>query len=302
MNFTSPPPLRPGDTIGVMAPSSRLPPAHLEAAAKILEGYGYKVFIHPQCYETLHQSAGTHEQKIAALHDLAKDKNIHAVFFAAGGNRALHLLDKIDYDLISANPKIYMGFSDCTALLNAFAARCGLVTWHGPTLRKFHVGHNQADKNIRLLEGKDKTIHLTGATVYKSGTAEGRLFGGNLNVFRRLIGSKDMPDITKAILFFEDCNEETSRLDAELCYMRRSGFFDKASAIIFGQFTNLLDTGTPFGFSFEDIVREHTNGLNIPILLNAPFGHAQDLHAMPIGHKAILNGDTLSLINLESIN
>ena len=295
LTYELPKSLQAGDTIGVMAPSSRFPQADLEAASKILQGYGYKVFIHPQCYETLHQSAGTHAQKIAALHELSADKNINAVFFAAGGNRALHLLDKIDYDLIARHPKIYMGFSDCTALLNAFAARCGLITWHGPTLRKFHVGHNQADANIRLLEGKDKIIPLDAATVLKPGTATGRLFGGNLNVFRRLIGSREMPPIDDAILFFEDCNEETSRLDAEFCFLRRSGIFDKASAIIFGQFTNLLDTGTPFGFTFEDIIAEHTHGLNIPILMNAPFGHAEDLYAMPIGAHATLRNAQLIL-------
>ena len=291
-----PPFLKPGDTIGVMAPSSRFPHTDLESAAAILKGYGYNVFIHQQCYETLHQSAGTHEQKIAALHELASDTNINAVFFAAGGNRALHLLDKIDYGLIAANPKIYMGFSDCTALLNAFAARSDLITWHGPTLRKFHVGHNQQDFNIRLLEGKEKTIPIGGTTVAGNGVAKGRLFGGNLSVFRRLLGSREMPDITDAILFFEDCNEETSRLDAELCFMRRSGFFEKASAIIFGQFTKLLDTGTPFGFSFEDIVAEHTAGLNIPIVMNASFGHAEDLYAMPIGQMAELSNGSLKLM------
>lgn len=291
-----PPFLKPGDTIGVMAPSSRFPHADLESAAAILKGYGYKVFIHPQCYETLHQSAGTHEQKISALHELAANKDIKAVFFAAGGNRALHLLDKIDYDLIAANPKIYMGFSDCTALLNAFAARSNIITWHGPTLRKFHVGHNQQDFNIRLLEGKEKTIPVGGTMIAGNGVAKGRLYGGNLSVFRRLVGSKEMPDITNAILFFEDCNEETSRLDAELCFLRRSGVFEKASAIIFGQFTKLLDTGTPFGFSFEDIVAEHTAGLNIPIVMNASFGHAEDLYALPIGATVKLENSVLHIL------
>lgn len=295
MAMKCPAPLKKGDTIGVMAPSSRFAKSDLESAAVILKSYGYDLFIHPQCYETFHQSAGTHAQKIDALHELASDKNINAVFFAAGGNRALHLLDKIDYNLIAANPKIYMGFSDCTALLNAFSARSDLVTWHGPTLRKFHVGHNQQELNIRLLEGKEKVISLPGVQIINKGSAEGRLFGGNLNVFRRLIGSREMPDTKGAILFFEDCNEETSRLDAELCFLRRSGMFDNASAIIFGQFTGLLDTGTPFGFSFEDVVREHTQGLNIPVLMNAPFGHEKDLTAFPIGQKVILKDTTLYL-------
>jgi muramoyltetrapeptide carboxypeptidase len=96
-----------------------------------------------------------------------------------------------------------------------------------------------------------------------------------------------------AILFLEDINEEYSKIDRELCALRRSGMMDKLSAIIFGQFTNLQDTGAiPFGFSFEDIVRENTDGLNIPILMNAPFGHGKELlYAFPIGQKALLEGN-----------
>lgn len=296
MKTLFPPALKIGDTIGVMAPSSRFAREDLESAATILKGYGFKVFIHPQCYETHHQSAGTHEQKIAALHELASDKSINAVFFAAGGNRALHLLEHMDFGLIASNPKIYIGFSDCTVLLNAITANTGIVTWHGPTLRKFHVGHAQEKLNIDLLIGNTKIIPLSAAIELNSGTAQGSLYGGTLSVFKRLIASKDMPDLTNAILFFEDCNEELSRIDAELCFMRRSGIFEKAVGIIFGQFINMLDTGTPFGFTLEDIIREHTDGLNIPILMNAPFGHGNDLPAFPIGANVRLENKALTIL------
>lgn len=296
MNTIIPPALKKGYTIGVMAPSSRFPHEDWEQAKAILEKHGYQVFIHPQCYETMHQSAGTTQQKVSALHALASDTNIKAVFFAAGGNRALHILEHVDYDLIKSNPKIYMGFSDCTALLNAITTRTGMVTWHGPTFRKFYVGHNQEDLNLRLLEGQEKSIPLTGATALQDGIATGRLIGGNLSVFRRLIGSAEMPDTSGAILFFEDCGEEWSRMDADLCFLRRAGVFKKAAAIVFGQFTDMKDTGRPFGFTFEDIIREHTDGLNIPVLINAPFGHEKDLTAFPIGAAAQLEKSTLKLI------
>src|SRR5690606_12934811 len=110
MTALIPPPLKQGDTIGVMAPSSRISKEDVEAGAKALEDRGYKVAIHPQTFETLHQSAGTYLQKRDALHDLAKDDSIKAVIFATGGNRSLPLLDLLDYALIAANPKIYMGF------------------------------------------------------------------------------------------------------------------------------------------------------------------------------------------------
>lgn len=294
MNFLNSPPLRPGDTIGVMAPSSRIAAEALDAAQKFLEGKGYKLFIHPQCHAVLHQSAGTSAQKIAALHDLAADDSIRAVFFATGGNRALHMLDGIDYSLLAAHPKIYMGFSDNTALLNAIAARCGLITWHGPTFKRTPQ-NPQIDFNLSLLSGVQKQIPLPGVKLFRDGCAQGRLFGGNLNVFRRLMGSGEMPDTQGAILFFEDCNEEVSRLDAEFCHLRRSGILANASAIILGQFTGLQDTGTPFGFTLDDIIAEHLAGLDIPILTNAPSGHGADLTAFPIGAHVRLENMVLTI-------
>lgn len=289
----TPPFLFPGDTIGIMAPSSRINAADVEAACKVLHERGYKTFVHPQTYEQLHQSAGTNEQKCDALHDLVRNPDIQAIFFATGGNRALHLLDKIDYNLIAANPKIFMGFSDNTALLNAISARCGIVTYHGPTLKRVTTNHD-LEFNLSFLSGKEEAITLDGANVARGGSAEGILIGGNISLFQYLIASGDSPDANGAILFLEDCHEEWSRIDRAFCYFRRCGLLDKIGGLILGQFTNMLDTGTPFGFTFEDIIAEHTKGLNIPIITHAPVGH--DAHRniiMPIGARMKLDGTTL---------
>lgn len=294
MNFKMPPALRPGDTIGIMSPSSRIDAALVEAGAALLRDKGYDVFIHPQTYAQLHQSAGTNEQKRDALHDLVRDPKIKAVIFSTGGNRSLHLLDHLDYDLIKKNPKIYMGFSDNTVLLNKITAETGIVTYHGPALKRL-VKNPQIDFNLRLLAGEEKIIPLDGAKILREGTAKGILIGGNLSLFQYLIESGEIPAPKGAILFLEDIAEEYSRIDRDFCYLRRTGLMDKIGGLILGQFTDLLDSGTPFGFSFEDIIAEHTQGLNIPILTNAPFGHATDLYSLPIGHLATLKNNQLIL-------
>jgi muramoyltetrapeptide carboxypeptidase len=291
-----PPALKIGDTIGIMAPSSRVEQNDIDSCTAFLHSHGFRTFVHPQTFEHLHQSAGTNEQKRNALHDLAKNPDIAAVFFATGGNRALHLLDIIDFDLIRAHPKIYMGFSDNTALLNAITARTGIITYHGPTAKRLPTTP-QAEFNLRLLKGEENVIPLTGATSLHKGSAEGFLIGGNISLFQYLIHSGDMPDANGAILFLEDCYEEWSRIDRDFCFFRRSGLLDKINGLILGQFTNMLDTGTLFGFTFEDIIAEHTAGLDIPIITNAPFGHDAALnYIMPIGQKVRLNGFGLELI------
>lgn len=292
-----PPFLKPGDMVGVMAPSSWIAQSDLETARTFLEGQGYRVYLHPQCYagKGPSQYAGTVSEKIAALHDLAGNKEIKAVFFATGGMRSLTILDGIDYKLIAANPKIYMGFSDHTALLNSITAKTGLITFHGPTFKRLPK-NPQADFNLRLLAGAEKEISLSGATILRDGTANGQLIGGNLSVFRSL-GDKDIPASDGAILFLEDIKEELSTIDRNLCALRRSGFLGKASALIFGQFTDCGDSGTPFGMTLEEIILEHTAGLNSPILVNAPFGHDVDLPIFPVGQKASLAGTKLTLIS-----
>lgn len=292
--YDLPKPLQAGDTIGVMAPSSRVDAADLESGAAVLRRKGYHVLIHPQCGARYHQSAGMNQEKIDALHDLVKNPDVKAIIFATGGNRALHLLDIIDYDLIEKHPKIYMGFSDNTALLNAITAKTGIITYHGPTAKRL-TKNPQVDFNLSLLAQKEKTIPLTGSTVFREGSTNGILVGGNLSLFQYLVESNEMPDPHGAILFLEDIAEEYSRIDRYFCYLRRSGILGKIGGLVLGQFSDMRDSGTPFGFTFEDIITEHTDGLNIPILMDAPFGHADDLYALPIGARATLNNTNLIL-------
>ena len=297
MTETSPPPLKPGDTIGVRAPPSRVANEDLQTATGALTTRGYKVFIHPQCHETDRQSAGTTAQKIAALHDLALNPDIKAVFFAVGGNRALHMLDGIDYSILKKNPKIYMGFSDNTALLNAITAKTGIVTYHGPVFKRIPVTP-QADFDLAVLEGREKSIPLDNLAILREGRARGTLFGGNLSLIRAMKNS-DLPKGEGSILFLEDIREEYSKVDRELCALRRDGLFDRLGGIIFGQFSAMQDTGsTPFGFTLEDIIREHTEELNIPVFMTSSFGH--EIHTnyvMPIGAQAEIDS-SIPFVNL----
>ncbi len=298
MAATLPPPLKQGDTIGVMAPSSRIGKDDLDTAKAFLEGKGYKVLIHSQTYlhagtEAKTQYAGSVEEKLGALHDLARDPNVKAVFFATGGQRALGLLDEIDYKLIAANPKIYMGFSDHTALVNSISARTGLVTYHGPTFRRF-MTNPQADFNLRLLSGAEKSIPLDRARTVKKGTAKGALCGGNLAMIRSLQES-DMPITDGGFLFLEEISEELTTVERDFCALRRRGILKRIGGLVLGQFTDMKDTGTPFGMTLDDIVAEHTAGLNIPVVMNAPFGHDIDLYALPVGQTVSLADNRLTL-------
>jgi muramoyltetrapeptide carboxypeptidase len=285
-----PPSLKPGDTIGVMAPSSYVERDDIERSVAVLEERGYNVFVHPQTYEREHQSAGTHLQKSLAFQGLWQREDINAIWAAGGGNRALHLLEAINFEKLKDNPKTLIGFSDVTALLNAVYAHVGLTTFHGPVFKNIHK-YGQLDHCLATLSGEAPPYPLEDAVVINDGTAEGPLVGGNLSLFQYLPQTLPGNFCEGAILFLEDCHEDLSKIDRMVLHLRRLGVFKNAAGLIFGLFTDLTDSGRPFGFTLEDIIREHTSDLDIPVLMNAPFGHGDTLYTLPIGQKAILKTD-----------
>jgi muramoyltetrapeptide carboxypeptidase len=284
-------PVLPGDCIGVMAPSSFVERSDVEKSQAALEAKGYKVYIHPQTNARHHQSAGTHKEKLQALHELYEDERIHAIWAAGGGNRALYLLDDLDYALIKKNPKPLIGFSDVTTLLNAITARTSVVNIHAQVFKNLH-GHPQFEDTLAVLAGERKSLSLTEAQIVQDGKASGLLVGGNLSLFHYLCGTLDCPPLEGAILFLEDCGEELSRFDRMFAQMRRLGVFKKIGALVLGEFTDVRDGGRPFGFTLEEIVRENVAERRIPVVLNAPFGHGKTCFALPVGHNAALDTAT----------
>lgn len=286
-----PPALKSDDTIAVMAPCSRVPDLDsLQDSVKALEGRGFKVEIHSQTGATHQSSAGTDDEKIAALHELIKRPDVKAIIAARGGNHAGSLLPKIDYSLIKQNPKIIIGYSDMTVLLNSIYKETGLITFHGPMMNNIAaLKAEQLDQCFNLLAGAATDIPLPGAQIFKPGIAQGTLVGGNLSLLTSLLGTKWQPDFTNAIILLEDCDDELSRTDRRLLHLLNANAFNKAAGIIVGDFSNMTDNGTiPFGFSLEESIARVTDGLNIPVITNAPFGHGKDFYTCPIGATATL--------------
>ncbi len=289
-----PAPLQKGDVIGVMATSCHIAREAIVTATNFMEAEGYKVFVHEQTFNQHHQSAGTAQEKVDAMHDLFTNKDIKAIFGARGGNRASTMLDTLDYDLIRSNPKILIGYSDLTAPCSAITAKTGLVTFHGPMFRELPT-HQDYHFMIDVLEGNQTTLDLSNCTIAKSGEASGKIMGGNLSVLQGLIGTPYQPDFNNAILILEDVADHISRYDRMFCHLRNAGILQNLSALIIGSFSDMKDSeGNPFGFSLRDIVEEHTFGTDYPIIIDAPFGHDKILKTLPLGANATLINNQLS--------
>jgi muramoyltetrapeptide carboxypeptidase len=276
--------------LGLIAPSSIISYDTFRSGIKILEDKGLDVFVHPQYEETEHSSAGTPDQKADALHDLFSDPSINTIMAARGGNRASHILDKLDYDLIKQHPKLYIGFSDSTALSCALYKKAGLNSLWGPVVQSLPSLTKAAkDHFFDLIQKKPTQYPLEQAEILTKGKASGPLLGGSLSILCAQIGTDYLPNFEGAILFVEDVGEELNRIDRMLLQLKRALPFEALSGILFGQFTQIKDTGTPFGYSLKDIICEHTQDLNIPIVMNAPFGHIDNFHALPFGSISTLD-------------
>ncbi len=285
--------------IGIFSPSSWVEEEDINASVSFLQSHGVGTHIHPQTFARDNQSAGTHEAKLQAFYDLWYNPEISYIWAAGGGNRCLHWIDSIDYKRLdeAGAPKPVIGFSDVTALLCGLYAHKGYSGIHGPTFNRLHK-NPQREHLLGLLRGESTHYDFPDATAINHGQAKGHLIGGNLSVFQYLPQTLPGSFWDGAILFLEDCNEELSRLDRMLLHLRRLGVLPSVAAILLGDFGDLPESGKPFGFTLNDIIQQHTQGLNIPILMDAPFGHGHNLFSFPIGAQAHIDisGNTNQLI------
>ncbi len=278
-------------TFGICAPSSYARLENFEPGLARLRALGHDLVVHPQSYGRLRdtQLAGTAQEKIAALYDLMADPKVDMILTACGGQTAAHILAELDYARLT---KPIIGFSDTTSLLNAAYAKTGIIQYHGPGVTWFKPDRLPDDlyqQFLDLITGANTTIPLPDAVIQKPGVAAGPLIGGNLSVFQSLLATPYLPDLTGAILFFEDVGAELSTLDRILNQFRLAGILDRAAGLIFGQFTDTLDTGRPFGFPVPEIIAQYTQNLKIPVVTNGPFGHTPRLISFPVGATVTLD-------------
>jgi muramoyltetrapeptide carboxypeptidase len=303
--------LKIGDTIGIMAPSTWIHSEDADKAVATLKNMGMNVFLHPQALLQKGPSAGTVDQKIAALHELFADKDIAAIFSARGGVRGLHSLDRIDYDLIRQNPKIFTGFSDITAFHSALYTRAKLVTFHTQNVSQYKDSTNQTTQlTLDFLMGNAPNTLWSDSSqiqILKSGQASGVLFGGNLTMLATtlLAGNLYTPSLAGKILVIEEIDEEIRQIDRLLGALRLRGAFDEIVGLVFGYMTGTRDTGDAIRFdtTIQEIILEHTHAMRGPIILNAPFGHEDLNYPFPIGVEAgltALENQSVELKLLES--
>jgi muramoyltetrapeptide carboxypeptidase len=295
--------LKPGDVVRLVAPSGPVFSDALMDGVKLLSGR-YRVRHDPSIlFAAKGYLAGPDEQRRKSLIEAFSDDEARAIFMARGGYGLLRIVADIDPELLIRHPKPVVGFSDGTVLL-ALAARVGLAAIHGPVATQLgRLPSEDWAALTTLLESPEPQPLLGELEVLHPGRAEGRLLGGNLEVFSRLIGTPILPDLDGAILFLEEVGERPYRLDRLLTHLELAGVFARVAAVVMGDLVECEEpadsrlTVPPPG----EVVRERLGRLHIPVVLGGHFGHGERNRPLPYGVLARLDTSTRSLVALEGV-
>lgn len=272
--------LKPGDTIGIVAPASPFDRRSFDKGTRVLKSMGFNLVIPDDIFVKNDYLSGLDQQRADLLNRLFGDPDIDGIICARGGYGTLRILPLLDEDAIARHPKAFIGFSDITVLLGFLVQRCRMVAFHGPTVTTL-ANADRLTRDRLLAALTDPTaLSLSAASnhVIRSGSATGKLHCGNLTVLCHLTGTPFQPDFSGGILLIEDRGEAPYRIDRMLTQMLLAGRFDGLAGLALGTFTDCGPTE-----AVHRIVADRLGGLNIPILAGFNVGHATANMTLPVG-------------------
>jgi muramoyltetrapeptide carboxypeptidase len=305
--------LQPGQTIGLIAPASPVDDDELvHAAIETVASLGFQVKPGRHLFARHGYLAGSDAQRAADLNAMFGDPSIDAIMVLRGGYGSSRLLPALDYELMHRNPKVFMGYSDLTTVLNAITAQTGLVTFHGPIMHYTFTEYTLGELDKVLFTPQAPVVigapppfapqpgrveRTNRVTTIVGGKARGRLVGGNLTLLTHLLGTPYAPDFAGKILFLEDVREEIYRIDRMLTQLWLAGAFAQAAGVALGKFT---EYGQVRGFTLAEVLAERCRAQPVPAVRGLMIGHVADMTVIPIGCEAELDADAGTLTLLET--
>jgi muramoyltetrapeptide carboxypeptidase len=308
--------LRAGDTVGLITPSSYVSdPDRLALAEHTLKYFDLKPKFGKNVRKRNGYLGGSTPERLDDLHSMFADPSVNAVFAIRGGYGSAQLLDRIDYSLLRKNPKIFLGYSDITALHLAIQKRAGMVTFHGPVALSGFSEYTQKNFRRALFE----TAPLGAVTnpseanplrpahtlrTIRPGKARGPLVGGNLTLISTTMGTPFEIETRGRILLLEDVDEQPYSIDRMLTQLRLAGKFDGVAGVIFGECNACRPRDYKPAFestlSLGEVLDEILGQLPVPVLSGLTFGHTDDQLTLPLGVMAALDADKGELVIEEA--
>ncbi len=269
----------------------------MQRAVRVFEDLGYELLLGKSTGLKEDKCAGSAAERAADIMAMFKDPTIDAIICARGGYGGNRVLPLLDYDVIRANPKIFIGYSDITGFLTSFAQKSGLITFHGPMLTTY--GKETIQYNLdtfqQVLSGQhdlriDSTQKCTARSL-KPGVASGPLWGGNLTLVIERLGTSDQIDTRGSILFIEEIDEKLYAFERMLLHLKNSGSLLHINGLLVGEMVEMGDTEVPFGKNTDEIILDVCSDLDIPIISNFPCGHGDYQATLPVSHHVEIHAN-----------
>jgi len=308
--------LKAGDTVGLITPATYVPdPDRLASARRMLNYFGLKMKMGKSAGKRMGDYNLSIKERADDLHDMFRDPEINGIICVRGGYASMQVLDKIDYDLIRKNPKVFVGYSDITAMHLAINRYSRLLTFHGPMTLATFTDYTREHYKKALFDTKplgklsnppekNEMRPLHPIRTVRSGNASGQLTGGNLTLITATLGTPYEIDTKGKILFIEDIDEEPYSIDRMLTQMRLAGKFENIAGLIFGECANCMprdykpSLGLPY--SLGEVIDNILGGLKVPVFYGMTFGHTDDQLTLPMEVTATMDADAGTLEITES--
>ena len=287
-----------GDTLGIIAPSSPFDKLKFRSGISVLEEMGFTVFFPETIFEQKGYLAGSDVHRADIINSMFANPDIKGIICARGGYGALRILPMIDFNTVASHPKVFIGCSDVTVLLNAFYSKCGMVSLHGPMIESLAKALDQTKQSLCdvLLKEQALTVPCKDRVVIHSGMASGIMAGGNLTTLCHLIGTPFEPDFSGQILLLEDIGESPYRIDRLLMHMKLAGCFEQIRGIVLGSFKGCGEPDLVYQI-FDDIFSNDS----FPILAGFDIGHDEPNLTIPFGINASFDTAVGNLCFDESV-
>lgn len=294
--LVKPPALRPGDTVGIVAPASNIKRSDLDSGCEALRRAGYRPFYFDSILDHDLYFAGSVERRVRELEEMFLRDDVRAIVCARGGYGSNYLLKALDLEKIKAHPKIFVGYSDITTLLTYFADAAHLVTFHGPMAAKDWAHEDGVNlpawqaalSGVTPWEVPWEVPLNAGVTGLAGGEAEGVLYGGCLSILVASLGTPYEIKTDGTILFLEDVAAKPFQIDRMLLQLKLGRHLDAVRGIVFGEMLDCIQTANQ-GYTLQEVVTRIVGDLGVPVAFGVKSGHVTSGNiTLPFGVRARL--------------
>ncbi len=295
--------LRRGDTIGIVAPASSFDPEKFKQGARMLRKLGYKVKYERVMFSRYWSQSGHDKKRAEQIDRMFADPEVKAIFCAKAGYGSIEIIPYLDREIISKNPKIFVGYSDITILLLYLQEMANMVVFHGPVVsNEIYEGMNYRtlDYLIQLISKPRPLGKIESPSVQSlgSGKAAGRLVGGNMTLIVQALGTPYDIDTDDCILFLEDVGEDSETIKDYFSRLKKAGKFRRVRGMVFGKMVDCFRHEGQI-HNLKDILSEMLSEFKFPVLYRFPSGHIKNKEetriTLPLGISVTINADKPSL-------